>query len=84
MVFDNADAIVRSAIAGLGLSQLPTFSAAKALAQGDLQEVLYSYRSPEIPVWICYLDRRFVAPRIRVFVNFMTWQKEVFTDMCSL
>jgi LysR family transcriptional regulator, regulator for bpeEF and oprC len=84
VVFDNADAIVRSAIAGLGLSQMPTFLAAEALAKGDLQEVLFAYRPPEIPVWICYLDRRFVAPRIRAFVDFVTRQKEVFTAMCSL
>jgi LysR family transcriptional regulator, regulator for bpeEF and oprC len=84
VVFDNADAIVQSAIAGLGLSQMPIFLAAEALAKGDLQKVLFPYRPPEIPVWICYLDRRFVAPRIRAFVDFIARQKEVFTAICSL
>jgi LysR family transcriptional regulator, regulator for bpeEF and oprC len=84
IVFDNADAIVRSAIAGLGLSQMPTFLAAEAFANGELQEVLFPYRPPEVPIWICYLDRRFVAPRIRAFVDFMARQKEFFTAMCSL
>lgn len=84
VVFDNADAIVQSAIAGLGLSQMPTFLAAAALAEGDLQEVLQPYRPPEMPVWICYLDRRFVAPRIRVFVDFMASQKAVLTAMYRL
>lgn len=84
VVFDNADAIVRSAIAGLGLSQMPSFVAAEALAKSDLQEVLSPYRPPEVPVWICYLDRRFVAPRIRAFVDSMARQKEFFTAMCSL
>ncbi|MBD0303354.1 MAG: LysR family transcriptional regulator [Tolypothrix sp. T3-bin4] len=83
VVFDNADAIVRSAIAGLGLSQMPGFLAAEAISSGNLIEVLNAYRPLEIPVWICYLDRRFVAPRIRSFVEFVAVQKEVFTAMCT-
>ncbi|MBD2248799.1 LysR family transcriptional regulator [Nostoc sp. FACHB-888] len=82
VVFDNADAIVRSTIAGLGLSQMPGFLAAEAISSGNLVEVLNAYRPLEVPVWICYLDRRFVAPRIRSFVEFVAVQKEVFTAMC--
>ncbi|MCC5655349.1 LysR family transcriptional regulator [Nostoc sp. XA013] len=83
VVFDNADAIVRSTIAGLGLSQMPGFLAAEAISSGNLVEVLNVYRPLEVPVWICYLDRRFVAPRIRSFVEFVAVQKEVFTAMCT-
>jgi DNA-binding transcriptional LysR family regulator len=78
IVFDNADAIVRSAIVGLGLSQMPAYLAAEATSKGNLVEVLSTYRPPEVPVWICYLDRRFVAPRIRSFVEFIAAQKERF------
>lgn len=84
VVFDNADAIVRSAIAGLGLSQMPAFLAAEAISTGNLVEVLNRYRPPEVPVWACYLDRRLVAPRIRSFVEFIAKQKEVFAKMCSM
>ncbi|MCC5653080.1 LysR family transcriptional regulator [Nostoc sp. XA013] len=83
VVFDNADAIVRSTIAGLGLSQMPGFLAAEAIETGNLVEVLNIYRPLEVPVWICYLDRRFVAPRIRSFVEFTAAQKEVFTLICT-
>jgi LysR family transcriptional regulator, regulator for bpeEF and oprC len=75
---------VRSAIAGLGLSQMPAFLAAEAVSTGHLIEVLKTYRPPEVPVWVCYLDRRFVAPRIRSFVEFMATQKEMLTKMCAL
>jgi DNA-binding transcriptional LysR family regulator len=71
-----------TAIAGLGLSQMPAFLAAEAISTGNLVEVLNPYRPPEVPVWICYLDRRFVAPRIRAFVDFMAMQKEAFTTTC--
>jgi LysR family transcriptional regulator, regulator for bpeEF and oprC len=54
---------------------MPAFLAAEAVSTGNLIEVLNAYRPPEVPVWACYLDRRFVAPRIRSFVEFMATQK---------
>lgn len=84
VVFDNADAIVRSAIGGLGLSQMPAYLAAEATSNGNLVEVLNAYRPAEVPVWICYLDRRFVAPRIRAFVEFVVAHQERFIAMCAL
>ena len=84
VVLDNADAVVRSAIAGLGLSQMPLFLAKEAIAAGTLVEVLKPYRSPDVPIWICYLDRRFVSPRIRAFVEFMIEHKEVLAEKCSV
>ncbi len=84
VVLDNADAVVRSAIAGLGLSQMPLYLAKEAISAGSLIEVLRHYRPPEIPIWICYLDRRFVAPRIRAFVEFMIDRKEAFIDRCEV
>ena len=84
VVLDNADAVVRSAIAGLGMSQMPIFLAKEAIAAGRLVEVLQLYRPPAMPIWICYLDRRFVSPRIRAFVEFMMARKEIFAEMCTL
>ena len=84
VVLDNADAVARSAIAGLGISQMPLFLAKEVIAAGTLVEVLKPYRPPEIPIWICYLDRRFVSPRIRAFVEFMTVRKEDFSEMCTV
>lgn len=82
VALDDADAGVRATIAGLGLSQMPGFLAAESIAQGLLQEVLSPYRPPEIPIWICYLDRRFVSPRIRVFVDFMVNRKGAIAAFC--
>jgi len=84
VVFDNAGAILRSAIGGLGLSQMPGFLAAEAVSDGKLEEVLSDYRPPEIPVWICYLDRRFVSPRIRAFVEFLVSQTELLKVWCEV
>ncbi|ABW32362.1 LysR family transcriptional regulator [Acaryochloris marina] len=84
LVFDNADAVVRSSISSLGLSQMPSFLAKEAVSRGQLVEVLNSYQPPETPVWICYLDRNFVSPRIRAFVEFMKSEKSHLSTMCSL
>lgn len=84
VVFDNAGAILRSAISELGLSQMPGFLAAEAVANGKLEEVLSNYRPLEVPVWICYLDRRFVSPRIRAFVDFLVSQTKLLKTWCSV
>lgn len=84
VVFDNAGAILHSAIDGLGLSQMPGFLAAKAVSDGKLEEVLSDHRPPEIPVWICYLDRRLVSPRIRAFVEFMVSQTKLLKTWCDI
>ncbi|MEM9217258.1 MAG: LysR substrate-binding domain-containing protein [Cyanobacteria bacterium P01_F01_bin.150] len=51
VTLDNADAVVRSAIAGLGLSQMPLFLAKEAIAAGTLIEVLKPHRPPAVPLW---------------------------------
>jgi DNA-binding transcriptional LysR family regulator len=84
IVFDDAGAILQSALAGLGLSQMPGFMAMEAVAEDKLEEVLKEYRPPEIPVWSCYLNRRFVSPRIRAFVEFMSTQKQVLRQLCNV
>lgn len=82
VVIDDGAAILRSAISGLGVSQMPGFLAAEAVSNGSLEEVLSNYRPPEIPVWICYLDRRFVSPRIQAFVDFLVSQTKLLTTWC--
>lgn len=84
VVLDNADAVVRSAISGLGISQMPLFLAKEAIETGQLVEVLKPYRPPETSLWICYLDRRFVSHRIRAFVEFMMSHKDDISTMCTV
>lgn len=71
LTIDDGEAVGRAALAGLGVSQMPGFMAAKALRSGALEEVLRDFRPPDIPFTALYLDRRLVSPRIRAFVDFM-------------
>ena len=77
LTIDDGEAVGRSAIAGLGISQMPGYMAFKALEQGLLIEVLREYRPPEVPITALYLERRLVSPRIRAFVDFMVKQKYI-------
>lgn len=77
LTIDDGEAVGRSAIAGLGISQMPGYMAATALDQRLLVEVLQEYRPPEVPITALYLERRLVSPRIRAFVDFMVKQRHL-------
>ncbi|EKU96237.1 transcriptional regulator [Leptolyngbya sp. PCC 7375] len=75
LTIDDDEAVCRSAIAGVGISQMPGYMAAEALEQGLLKEVLHDYCPPEVPITALYLERRLVAPRVQAFIDFMVKQK---------
>jgi LysR family transcriptional regulator for bpeEF and oprC len=77
LTIDDGEAVGRSAIAGVGISQMPGYMAAEALKQGLLQEVLRDYRPPEIPITALFLERRLVSPRIQAFIDFMVKHRHV-------
>ncbi|MEO1208649.1 MAG: LysR family transcriptional regulator [Cyanobacteria bacterium J06638_20] len=80
LTIDDGEAVGKSAIAGVGISQMPGYMAAAALEQGLLQEVLQDYRPPAVPITALYLERRLVSPRIRAFIDFMVNQKKQDSD----
>ncbi len=71
LVVDDPNAVAQAALTGAGLAQMPAYLFVDGLRERVLEEVLQSYRPPELPVYIAYLDRRFVSPRIRAFVDFL-------------
>lgn len=75
LTIDDGEAVGKAARVGLGVSQMPGFMAADALRTGELEEVLYDFRPPDVPFTALYLDRRLVSPRIRVFVDFLSQWK---------
>ena len=68
---NNGDVMRDIAAAGLGLTVLPTFIAAKGLEAGTLVPVLTDYRLPETAVSAVYPQNRHLSPKIRVFVDFL-------------
>lgn len=68
---NDGDAIVRAAVSGLGISQMPDYLGRRYLDSGELQEVLHSYRPDDVAFHALYLDRRLLSPRIREFIDFL-------------
>jgi len=73
---DNNDALLAMAIAGAGLVRLPEFIAADAIRAGQLQVVLPSIAAFTPMTYVVYPERRHVAARLRVFIDFVVGEFE--------
>ncbi|BBP74101.1 MULTISPECIES: LysR family transcriptional regulator [Pseudomonas] len=71
----GAEIYAASAVAGLGLIQVPHYRVAEQIGQGLLKEVLPDHPPPPMPVSVLYPQNRHMSPRVRVFVD---WISEVF------
>lgn len=69
---DNAEAYIASAMAGMGIIQVPRFDVADALEEGTLVQVLNGYEAPSMPISLLYPSRRNVPLRVRVFQKWVT------------
>ncbi|QXI28771.1 LysR family transcriptional regulator [Pseudomonas vanderleydeniana] len=71
----GAEIYAASAVAGLGLIQVPHYRVAEQIDQGLLREVLPDHPPPPMPVSVLYPQNRHMSPRVRVFVD---WISELF------
>lgn len=76
MLVDNSDILLSCGLSGLGIIQATFVALAPHIASGALEEVLPQYPSVSKPVSIMYPDRRYLAPKVRVFID---WFSEVLT-----
>ncbi|MCL7421521.1 MAG: LysR family transcriptional regulator [Methylobacter sp.] len=68
---NNGRALCQAAALGMGITQAPEISVANYLAQGQLVEILQSYRIPALAVYATYLQRRFLPAKLTTFVEFL-------------
>lgn len=68
---DNAESYVAAALAGHGLVQVPAYDVREDLQAGRLIELLPGYRPAPVPVSVLYARRRYLAPRLRVFIDWL-------------
>lgn len=82
----NSGMVLRSAaIAGLGVSILPRFMVADALASGALEEVLGEVRWPELGLYALTPARRQAPAKVRAFIDFLAgWFRKGFEAAGSL
>ena len=69
--FDNAYALVRAAAAGAGIAKMSAYMASDAISSGLLEVVLGEYASPRPTVWLVYVERRHLSPRVLALSKFL-------------
>lgn len=80
LVVNNSDAYRAACLAGLGIIQAPVHGMQSLLDAGRLVEILPGYRAPALPVTLLYGNRRHLAKRVRLFMN---WLAEVLRPSLS-
>jgi len=78
LVVSGADAYIAAAKAGYGLIQTSRQVVSQSLARGELVEVLPEFIPPPMPLYIMYPPGRFLAPRVRVLLD---WLIELFSRL---
>lgn len=68
---NNGDAYVAACIAGFGIIQVPEYHVARALAQGELVEILARHRPPPLPLNVLRPPNRQPSARLRVFIEWL-------------
>ncbi|SMF19392.1 transcriptional regulator, LysR family [Azospirillum oryzae] len=75
VVVRGAEIYTASAVAGLGLIQVPRYRVEHQIAAGQLVPILEAFPPPMMPVSVVYPQNRHLSSRLRVFID---WLTEVF------
>ena len=67
---NTAEAALDAAIAGAGVTQILSYQAAKAVADGQLQIVLQAYEPDPLPVSLLHARQGLLALKTRSFIDF--------------
>jgi DNA-binding transcriptional LysR family regulator len=68
---NSGPALLDAALKGLGLAQLPDYYVDEYLASGRLVSVLEEFRYSDAGVWVVYPQQRHLAPKVRLFIDFL-------------
>jgi DNA-binding transcriptional LysR family regulator len=72
MLSNNGEALMAAMRSGAGLCAVPSFMARNDLEAGRIEPVLLDWALPEYCVFAVYPHRRFVSPKVRVFLEALT------------
>lgn len=62
--------MISCALQGLGFIKLHQLESAEYLADGSLVEILPEFREPPQPIYLGYLQERYLQPKVRLFIEF--------------
>lgn len=69
---NSADAVYHAALTGLGVARLSTYLVGNDLKSGRLVQLLPDYVHQKADILAVYPDRRNLAPKARVFIDFLS------------
>ncbi|MCF3933458.1 LysR family transcriptional regulator [Acuticoccus sp. M5D2P5] len=80
----SADLLYHAALAGVGIARLSTYLVGDDIAAGRLVRLVPDYIDESSDIVAVYLDRRNLAPKVRVFIDFLVeafgsvppWERE--------
>jgi DNA-binding transcriptional LysR family regulator len=68
---NDTETMLNFALDGLGIVRLHHYLVKKYLEQGSLCELLGSHTTSEVPIYVAYPQRRFIASKVRCFIDFI-------------
>jgi DNA-binding transcriptional LysR family regulator len=77
---NNSEAYRHAALAGLGIVQAPHVGMIEHVVQGQLIELLPDHVAEALPVSLIYPQRRHLARRVRVFIDWVATLMKTYTD----
>ena len=72
LTVNSPNLALRAACAGLGFAVMPDFVCERALAEGQVREVLREFASDEMGVYAIYPHKRHLPQRVRLFLDFLS------------
>jgi len=70
--FNDLDLILQAVLRGQGIAQLPAYLVCDRLHDGQLVACLAQHAPDDGGHYLCYLSRKQLPARIRVFVDYFT------------
>ncbi|WP_025597163.1 LysR family transcriptional regulator [Burkholderia sp. WSM2230] len=80
--FNDADLILQAVLDGVGIAQLPAYQVRGLLREQRLVSCLAQHAPDGSGHYICYLSRKHLPARIRVFVDYMTDETRAMNLQC--
>ncbi|WP_240794161.1 LysR family transcriptional regulator [Pseudorhodobacter turbinis] len=71
---NSTDVIYRATLAGMGIARLPRYMTDQKFQTGELIHVMPEYAPPSTDIAIMFADKRNLAPKTRVFIDFLVCQ----------
>lgn len=80
--FNDPELVLQAVRDGLGIAQLPAYQVSDLLSNGQLIGCLSQYAPDDGGHYICYLSRKHLPGRVRVFVDYMSEQTRALDLQC--